>query len=271
MKFRNGTTNLGIVSGFGRLDEAGVLMIHQNSCIELAFHLHLGSSARAPEYDYEPLTVIYQTIPQEDGSLRFDALHVTRMAKHAVPRSFTWSSRRWAVNLDFYPFPAGKIDALREDIVATLSEEHEMPAWLAAAVEDDESLERIVTGRAASKRLRNRLIVTGFLSRDPSGDGPGGSEDGRERRLLLKQPGDQYGIPVSLLMGTPGCKGMLDMATHGERTPVTLLMRPDFTATMDEEADTETVLSVERRLIILEASAVAMSDFQQGYQFSELA
>lgn len=265
MKFRNGTTNLGIASGFASMTAEGEMLIHQNSCVELAFKVALGPTARVAEYDYEPVTVIYQVIPQADGSLSFLALHVTRMAAHAVPRSFTWSSRRWAVNLDFYPFPAGKIDALREDILETLAEDHEMPEWLLEAIAEDDTVERIVAGRAASKRLRNRIVVTGFISRDPRSDALVDSEDGRERRLVLKQFGDEHGVPVSLLMGTPGCKGLLDMANHGERTPVTLLMRPDAVATMDPDSDQEKVLGVDRRLIILEMLSVSAQDYDEDY------
>jgi hypothetical protein len=55
------------------------------------------------------------------------------------------------------------------------------------------------------------------------------------------------------------------MANHGERTPVTLLMRPDAIATMDEEAESETVLGVERRLIILEMLSVSAQDYDEDF------
>lgn len=261
VKYRNGTTNLGVISGFGRMDDQGNLHVHQNSCVEMAYVFELGEAARPAAYEYEPVTVIFQAIPSATSTPSFKALHVYRMTKDAVPRSFIWSSRKWAINLPFYPFPVGTNDQLTPEIMESLADEHDLPQWLQDEIERDPSVAEIVINPASSKRLRSRLMITGYVS---NGIHPGAQplDEGRQRRILFKQPGDNAAIPLLLPMGAQGCKGLADMAANNEPTPVTLLVRPSMHAIMAPVKDQEVVESTFMELTILEIGVVNATDFQ---------
>lgn len=261
VKYRNGTTNIGVISGFGRMNDQGQLCVHQNSCVEMGFIFDMTPDARPAAYDYEPVTVLYRAIPSPDAMPAFQAIHVYRMVKDAPPRSFIWSSRKWAINLPFYPFPSGTNDQLTPEIQASLADQHDLPAWLLEAMETDDSLQSMVMTPGSSKRLRSRLLITGYVG---SGSHPAAQplEDGRMRRILFKQPGDKDAMPLLLPMGIQGCKGLADMAANNEPTPVTLLVRPTVSAVMTQDSAEEVVESIHMELTILEVGVVTASDFR---------
>lgn len=163
MKYRNAMTNIGIHVGFAVNLPDGTLRVRQNASIEAAWVFTRSEDARPAEFEFEPVTVIYRAEPTQDG-VRLLALHVTRMAKNMVPKSFKWLSQKWPINRDFYPFKPEKVGTLTDAIQASLAEESRWPDWLERAAEDDFVLDDYLRGKHSNSHLSNRLLLTGRIT-----------------------------------------------------------------------------------------------------------
>lgn len=254
-KYQNGLSNLGIALGFAKADDAGNFALHQNACAEMALQFRIAEGARPIEFDYEPVTVLYHLMPQENAEPERVAIHVCRMARSAVPKVFLWNSKRWAVNLDMYPF-GERYDQLSERIQSQLAEEHEWPAWVQDAIQEDEELEAMLN-RPTRRGLHSRLLITGRVS---FGDVPGARklDDPRQHRILLRQDPTLPAIAVQISNGTKGMQAVLAMAEVNDPIPVTFLLKPLTTCVLAEEP--EKVASVNFDFDVLESFMITKAD-----------
>lgn len=265
MKYRNGTTNIGVICGFAVADGEKGLILHQTSCREMGMPMRLAEGVRGPTNDYEPVTVVVQLVP-EDGQTQMVALHVTRMAKHMVPKTFQWNSRGWGISQSFYPFRKDKAGTLSDEVADQLAEQHDLPAWLSDAIAEDDSLAALLAGPSSNKHLQARVLVTGFLSGGAVVPQPREKSAHDYNRVMLTQPNDKHAVPTRLNPGTPGYWAILGMATRNAGVPITALLKPSPEVTLAE--DGETVSSVTRDFLLLEANAVAPEDLAPDYQRS---
>lgn len=258
MKYRNGVTNIGVLCGFAALDAQGRLLVHQNACREMAFVLDRTESARAPEFEYEPVTVIYQLIPGPEGEQpRLSALHVTRMARSMLPKTFYWNSQDWPLNLEFYPFRPDKAGTLTDDLLEAIADESEYPEWLRHAAFEDDSLADLISKTSSNKHLQNRLLITGHLRAGEMVAVPREVSAHDYLRVHLRQPGDSKSVGMRM---NPGVRSFHYFA--GERhpeggIPVTAVAK----ATIEIEFDAdERVTAATLDYHLLEANTVTQAD-----------
>lgn len=261
MKYRNDMTNIGLICGFATNEDDGRLAVHQTSSHEIAFRMTRDTDARAAEYDFEPVTVVFRVVPGKDGETpEMEALHVTRMARNVVPNAFYWNARSWPRSLEFYPFEPSQAGKLKAEIEQALVDEHDFPEWLHAAAEEDDSLAELLDGPTSNKHLLTRLLLTGYMSPGEIVPVPREKASHDFLRVRLRQGLDD--LPIGLRM-PPGTKGYHFMAEHrcGEDgVPGTAMIKP----IMEFEYDGESVTGVALDLLMLEINAPLACDYQGG-------
>lgn len=259
MKYRNDMTNIGLICGFATNEADGRLAIHQTSAQETAFRMTRHPEARAAQYDFEPVTVVFRVVPGEDGSEpRMEALHVTRMARNVVPNTFYWNARDWPRSLDFYPFEPRRAGKLTPEIEKSLADEHDFPQWLRDAAREDDSLAELLEGPTSNKHLLNRLLLTGYMMPGEIVPVPREKAAHDFLRVRLRQGRDDS--PIGLRM-PPGTKGYHFMAEHrcGEDgVPGTAIIKPVIAFDYDGEQVTGAHLD----LLMLEINAPLACDYK---------
>lgn len=261
MKFRNGATNIGVICGFAVADGEGHFLLHQTSCREMGFRMRVGPEARMPTHEFEPVTVVVRLEPNDNGG-EMVALAVSRMARSMVPKSFTWASRDWVINLDFYPFRKDKAGTLADDVMAQLAEAHDFPAWLHEAALEDDQLAALIAAPTSNKHLQARILLTGFVRAD------GVVAEDRVKsahdyvRVLVSQPGDTATVGARLYPGTPGYWGIRRLAESNEHVPVTSMLKPYMDIDVERDDESERVVRVQLGMRMLEVNAVAPEDLE---------
>lgn len=252
MKYRNGASNIGVACGFAAFDGEGRIRVHQNACREMGLPMELGAGVRGPSFPYEPVTVVYRLEPTETESPRLVALHVMRMARSMLPKTFYWNSQDWPLNLDFYPFRQDKAGTLTDDLLACLADEHDMPEWLHQACDDDDSLAELLEAAHSKKQLTNRLIVTGYVVPDRIVPVPREVASHDYLRVLLLQPGDADTIGLRMPPGTQGYNYMANGRCPADGIPVTVIGK----LLVEIQREGEQVTKATTDVLMLEMNAV---------------
>lgn len=264
-KYRNNLTNIGICCGFATNAPDGAVHVHQTSAKEKAFVMTRDEGVRAADYENEPVTVIYRLIPGEAGAdPTMLALHVTRMAKNMVPKTFFWNARAWPRNNPFYPFKPEKAGTLTDEIMDSLADEHDFPQWLLQAAADDEILDDFLCAPTSNKHLLNRLLVTGHLSSN-------GLVSGDHYPYIdvpLWQPNDADPIHLRLQLGRKGFYNMMRQRNNLRGQPSTIILKPEIIVL---EHDDVTASRTEFNLMILEMLVVSGEDIAPAEQHAHAA
>lgn len=255
-KYQHGLSNIGIAMGFAKATGATSFALHQNACVEMALNFERTDQARAIEYDYEPVTVLYYLEPVTGAPPRRIAMHVCRMARSAVPKVFLWNSKRWAVNLEMYPF-GSKYDQLSDSILESLADRHEWPQWVNDAADDDEELDALLNS-PSRRGLHSRVLITGYVHFDDVG-GARKLDDAHQHRIYLRQGQGLPALPMQMSNGTKGMQAVLAMAELGDPIPVTFLLKSLVTCTL---SGPEVVESVDFDFDVLQAFAVTPWDIE---------
>lgn len=259
MKYRNGLTNIGIICGFATSPADGELVVHQCSAKELGFRFRLADGVRGAELPYEPVTVVFRLIPTEDGQPpTLEALHVSRMAKAYVPKTFSWNASNWPRDLDFYPFEPARAGRLTADVVALIAAAPDFPQWLIDAAEQDDALAPLLEGTTSNKHLVNRFLLTGKLTPGEIVETQRVHEAHDYLRIWVRQGDTDEAIGARMPAGTAGFRYMSDRRCGPDGVPSTIFGK----VLMTSDSDGETLSNVALDLLLLEANAVAPCDLQ---------
>lgn len=162
-KYRNGVTNLGVMTGFATNTPDGGLRIRQTASAADAVPLVRAPQARAAEYDHEPVFVIFRMVPTPGTDVpTLVALHVTRLSKDRMPKPNHWfNPRAWASDMDFDPYyKRGEGRGWRREIVDSLADTLALPQWAIDAADGDSELAPLLYEPLSSSRLTSRLLLT---------------------------------------------------------------------------------------------------------------
>lgn len=257
-KYRNGMTNLGVMCGFASNDPDGTLRIHQVSCPDMAFAFNRADGVRRAGFNMEPVTVIYRALPFNEGEqLVMEALHVCRMARSVVPKSFYWHSREWPRSNPFYPFREDRAGTLSDEVMAQLVDEHDLPDWVREAMAADEAFEEVLTRPLSNRRLNNRLLITGHCERVlPPGSGHGAAE----LPIRLRQGRDDAAFPITLNFGASAESVVFPRGLNPEAANLaTIMVRP---TAKSHGSDGDRLLGIDWKLFGYEVLAVNETDFE---------
>lgn len=259
MKYRKDMTNIGLLCGFATNEADGTLAVHQNSSHELAFRFSRDPAARPAQYDFEPVTVVFRVVPGEDGGPpHLEALHVTRMARNVIPKTFYWNSREWPRSLDFYPFEPTQAGKLTEEIEKSLAHEHDFPQWLRDAAREDDSLADLLDGPTSNKHLLNRLLLTGYMTSGEIVPVPREKAAHDFLRVWLRQGHDDKPTGLRMPPGTKGYHFMADNRGGEGGVPGTALIKP----LIAYDFDGDQVTNVHLDLLMLEINAPLPCDYR---------
>lgn len=266
-KFRNNATNIGIYCGFACAEGYGQIRVLQTACREMGMLFDLDDGARLPTQDFEPVTVIYRAEPGRPGEKpTFTALHVTRLARTHVPKGFWWKNGAWTNDVDFYPFTPEKAGPLRLDLDAMIAEQHDWPAWLLAAAENDAELSDLLAQGGSRSRLSNRLLVSGRVVTAGIEPVYEGSEYSR-LNLLLRQPGDVNAFAVRYGERRPAFAALANRRYPPGGMAVTAVLKPETTIL---DHDGVNVLASEFSIQMIEMLTLVDTDIAPGASLREV-
>lgn len=178
-KFRNGVTNLGVMTGFATNTLDGGLRIRQTASAADAVPLRRDPQARPAEYDHEPVFVIFRMVPTPGTDVpTLVALHVTRLSKDRMPKPDRWFNPQvWASDMDFVPYyRRSEGQGWLREIVDSLADTLALPQWAIDAAEGDSELAPMLYEPLSSNRLTSRLLLTcqvAAIAKAERGDGSG--------------------------------------------------------------------------------------------------
>lgn len=222
--------------------------------------MKLSDQARPPEFDYEPVVVVYRALPNQEGQPPvLEAVHVSRMPVCLVPKTFTWNSRAWPRSTEFYPFDPNQAGRLNSQVSSQLLPSPQYPDWLVKAAEQDDALRSLLTKPRSNKHLQNRFLLTGRVSAFKVQRNP----DYPHRDLLpleLRQGEHDQPIELGAFRGSPDFKHLVRLISKTENRwkAITALGK----AVKKWDFDGEKVLNVRHRLLLVESLTVDQHDIQ---------
>jgi len=257
MKYRNDLTNIGILCGFAESNSSDEIVVHQCAARELGFRLRLADSARPAEFPYEPVTVIFRILPAADGGEpTLEALHVSRLAKQLIPKTFYWNSASWPRTNDFYPFEPTRAGRLSEAVSAQIAETTAYPDWLVEAAENDDTLADLIERPTSNKHLLNRFLLTGQMTPGELVEVPRLVDAHDYLRVWLRQGEGDSPVGARMPQGTRGFHFMGEGRCGPEGAATTILGKVLRVA----EGDAANLGAVSTDLLLLEAGAIAPHD-----------
>lgn len=260
MKYRNGLTNIGVMCGFATPSGNGQMLVHRCSSWELATPFTLNEQTRAPEFDYEPVVVVYRALPSPVGQApALEALDVSRMSVPLVPKSFVWNSRAWPRSTEFYPFDPERPGRFSAEVNSQLLPAPQYSQWLVQAAQEDDLLYSILYKSKSNKHLQNRFLITGRVSASKVVK----NTNNHHRDLLplaLRQGEEDQPIEMGMFRSTPEFKEFVRLISKTDKRWRACTTFGKAVKTWD--FDGECVRDVRHRLLVLESVVVSQHDIE---------